>query len=157
MEAAAPPNNPGVIVRPPLVYAAGFVLGLVLQSTFPTTILPAALAPVSGFVVLLCGAALAMWSRRTMEAAGTATDPRLPATALVVNGPFRYSRNPMYLGRTLLYLGLALLANALWVLATLIPVLITVHFGVIKREERYLDRTFGDAYRRYRAAVRRWV
>ncbi len=92
-----------------------------------------------------------------MEAAGTATDPRMPATTLVVGGPFRYSRNPMYLGRTLLYLGLALLANAVWVVAALVPVQIVIHYGVIKREECYLDRRFGDAYRRYRALVRRWI
>ncbi len=152
-----PPDTAGVMVLPPLVYGAGFVLGLVLQSGLPRTILPPDLAAPIGFAVLLCGALLAMWSRRTMEAAGTATDPRLPATSLVVTGPFRFSRNPMYLGRTLLYLGLALLANALWVLAALVPVLAIIRYGVIEREERYLDRRFGDAYRQYRTLVRRWI
>lgn len=92
-----------------------------------------------------------------MESVHTNVHPSLPATTLVVAGPFRFSRNPMYLARTLLYVGLALLANALWVLAALVPLLIVMHYGVIKREERYLERQFGDAYLQYRAAVRRWL
>jgi len=75
----------------------------------------------------------------------------------VVTGPFRLSRNPLYLALTLMYVGLALLANALWVLVLLMPLLFMVHFGVVRREERYLERKFGDAYRAYRSRVRRYL
>ena len=92
-----------------------------------------------------------------MEGAGTNVNPSLPTTVLVVDGPFQFSRNPMYLARTLLYLGLGLLANALCVFVALLPLLVVMHHGVIKREERYLEGKFGDAYRQYRAAVRRWL
>ncbi len=155
--AAVPPDNPGVIVLPPLVYGAAFVVGTVLQWGFPRSILPADVAAPGGLAALAWGAILAIWSRRALESAHTAVHPSRPATVLVVTGPFRFSRNPMYLARTLLYVGLALLANALWVLAALVPVLIAIHYGVITREERYLERKFGDAYVHYRTAVRRWL
>ncbi|HUI27372.1 MAG TPA: isoprenylcysteine carboxylmethyltransferase family protein [Candidatus Kryptonia bacterium] len=151
------PDIPGVIVLPPLLYGGAFVAGSLLHQLLPQPILPLGVAPSIGVVVLVFGAALAVWSRRTMVDAGTSTNPSQPATALVVSGPFRFSRNPMYAARTLLYLGLALLANALCILATLAPVLVTLHYGVIKREERYLEAKFGDAYRDYRTRVRRWL
>jgi len=92
-----------------------------------------------------------------MESAGTPADPRRPATALVTSGPFRLSRNPMYVARTMLYVGLALLANALWALLMLVPLLVVVQYGVVAREERYLARRFGAAYHAYRARVRCWL
>jgi len=92
-----------------------------------------------------------------MEAAGTNANPALPATTLIVSGPFGFSRNPMYVARTILYLGLGLLMNALCVLAVLVPLLFVMQYGVIRREERYLEGKFGDAYRQYQAAVRRWL
>ncbi len=92
-----------------------------------------------------------------MEQAKTNVNPSLPATTLVTDGPFRFSRNPMYLARTLLYVGLGLLANSLAVLLTAVPLLMVVQHGVIKREEHYLEAKFGDAYRQYRARVRRWL
>ena len=128
-----------------------------MHSLFPKPIVTASIAPGIGVTLLAIGAALAVWSRRTMEGAGTNVNPSLPATVLVVDGPFRFSRNPMYLARTLLYLGLGLLANALCVFVALLPLLVVMHHGVIKREERYLEAKFGDAYRQYRAAVRRWL
>ena len=92
-----------------------------------------------------------------METAGTDVNPSLPATTLVIDGPFRFSRNPMYVARTILYLGLGLLMNALCVLAALVPLLLVMQYGVITREERYLEAKFGDAYRQYRSTVRRWL
>lgn len=145
-----------MLASPPLLYAGAFAIGSLCQWMVPTPILPAAVAGGAGLVVLLCGAVLAAWSRRTLEAESN-IHPALPAIALVVTGPFRLSRNPMYVARTLLYVGLALLANALWVLCVLVPLLVVVHYGVIRREERYLEVKFGDAYRRYRAGVRRWI
>jgi protein-S-isoprenylcysteine O-methyltransferase Ste14 len=150
-------DRPGVIAPPPFLYGAAFLVGSLLHWSFPKSALPSDIAPWAGVSLLSFGAILAVWSRRTLESAGTNVNPSLPATTLVVTGPFGFSRNPMYLARTLLYLGLALLANALCVLVLLVPLLLVMNYGVIKREERYLEAKFGEAYRRYRAAVRRWL
>jgi protein-S-isoprenylcysteine O-methyltransferase Ste14 len=75
----------------------------------------------------------------------------------VATGPFRFSRNPLYVALTLIYVGLALLTNALWVLVLIVPVLLLMHYGVVRREERYLEAKFGDAYRAYRSSVRRYL
>jgi protein-S-isoprenylcysteine O-methyltransferase Ste14 len=80
-----------------------------------------------------------------------------PTTVLVTEGPFRYSRNPIYLALTLLYLGVAFLVNAWWILLLVVPVLLVIRYGVIAREEVYLARKFGDAYRQYTTQVRRWL
>jgi protein-S-isoprenylcysteine O-methyltransferase Ste14 len=92
-----------------------------------------------------------------MHRVGSDPNPYKPATALAVHGPYRYTRNPMYLAMTIFYLGLTLLVNTLWPLVLLPAVLLVVQRGVINREERYLERTFGDAYRAYKARVRRWL
>lgn len=92
-----------------------------------------------------------------MESAGTNVNPSLPATTLVMTGPYAFSRNPMYVARTCLYLGLGLMVNALGILLALVPLLLVMHYGVIKREECYLEAKFGEAYRQYRSRVRRWL
>jgi len=153
----AAPDNAGIVAPAPVLYAAAFITGVFLHWRFPQPVLPLSMAPSAALALLAGGAVLAVWSRRTLESANTNVHPSLPATALVVSGPFRFSRNPMYLARTLLYVGLACLANALAVLALLVPLLAVVHYGIIRREEHYLETKFGDAYRRYRATVRRWL
>ena len=92
-----------------------------------------------------------------MKQAGTNINPLQPATSLVTTGPFRFSRNPLYLSLTLLFAGLSLILNSLWGLIALAPVLAILHFGVILREERYLEAKFGESYRQYRTQVRRWL
>jgi len=92
-----------------------------------------------------------------MHRAGTNVRPDRPATALVTGGPFRFSRNPLYVSLIALYLGITLLFDALWPLILLIPVLAFVHWGIVLREERYLELKFGDAYRDYKTRVRRWI
>ncbi len=159
---SAPPSvsaqdHAGVVAPAPIIYGGAFLLGALVHGLLPIPVLPLAAAPLIGIPLLACGAALAVWSRRTMERAGTNVHPARPAIRLVVTGPYGFSRNPMYLARTLLYVGLALLANALWILAAFVPLLAVIHYGVIAREERYLDAKFGDAYRQYRTRVRRWL
>jgi protein-S-isoprenylcysteine O-methyltransferase Ste14 len=89
--------------------------------------------------------------------AGTAAEPWRPSTALVTGGVYRFTRNPMYLAMVLLHLGLALAVDSAVALALLPSLLALVQAGVVLREERYLERRFGDEYRRYRASVRRWL
>jgi protein-S-isoprenylcysteine O-methyltransferase Ste14 len=92
-----------------------------------------------------------------MARAGTSFRTERPTTAIVTAGPFRYSRNPIYVALTLLYLGIGMVLNALWVLLLIVPVIAVMQRGVIAREERYLERKFGDEYRRYQVRVRRWL
>ncbi|HVO23288.1 MAG TPA: isoprenylcysteine carboxylmethyltransferase family protein [Candidatus Margulisiibacteriota bacterium] len=150
-------DSPNVVASPPLLYGVTFLAGVLLHGVFPKPITAPNVAIGSGLALLFVGTVAATWSRRAMEAAGTNANPALPATTLIVSGPFGFSRNPMYVARTILYLGLGLLMNALCVLAVLVPLLFVMQYGVIRREERYLEGKFGDAYRQYQAAVRRWL
>jgi protein-S-isoprenylcysteine O-methyltransferase Ste14 len=94
---------------------------------------------------------------RRLVAAGTNIPPNLPTTALVVDGIYARTRNPLYLGTTLVYLGLSIAAGSLWAILLALPLLWVIYVGVIAREERYLERKFGDSYRTYKQRVRRWV
>ena len=89
--------------------------------------------------------------------ARTSFDVRKPSTSLITTGPFRFSRNPIYLAMTLLQLGIGIAVDGVWILAALVRALVAMHYGVIVREERYLERKFGDAYRGYKTSVRRWL
>jgi len=146
-----------VVVLPPLLYGMGLAVGFLLQWLAPRAIVASATRYGAGGIVLALGLALAFWGRHHMERAGTNVNPREPTTALVVSGPFRFSRNPLYVALTLMYAGLAVVANAFWVLVLLVPVLLVLHSGVVRREERYLEAKFGEAYRQYRARVRRYL
>lgn len=150
-------DAPGVVAFPPLLYAATLGAGLVLQWLIPRHLLPPMPARLLGGLLLVGSGVIARWGERTMRRAGTNVDPRQPSLALVVEGPFRLSRNPLYLSLTGLYVGITLLVNALWPLLLLVPLLSVVHWGIIKREERYLEAKFGEPYRAYRARVRRWL
>lgn len=153
----SPRDAPNVVVLPPLLYGVALAVGFLLQWITPRALLSSSARYWAGGVVLALGLFVAAWGRRHMERAGTNVNPGLPTTALVVSGPFRFSRNPLYAALTLTYIGLALLANAFWVLVLLVPVLLVLHYGVVRREERYLEAKFGEAYRQYRARVRRYL
>jgi protein-S-isoprenylcysteine O-methyltransferase Ste14 len=149
-------DNPGVLARPPFIYGGAFLVVLVLRWFRPMPILTQPVALWAGFALLALGIGIALWGRKAMRAAGTNIDPMLPTTAIVASGPFRFSRNPLYLGLTLVYLGLTLVANTWWGIVVLIPLLFIMHRGVVLREERYLEGKFGESYREYRRAVRRY-
>ena len=92
-----------------------------------------------------------------MHGANTNISPLKPAVSLVTTGPFRFSRNPLYVAITFLYVGLTVLLNSWWGVVLLAPLLIVLHWGVVRREERYLELKFGDEYAEYRSRVRRYV
>lgn len=151
------PDRPNIIALPPLIYGVAFGLGLVGQVVFPVPFLPHPLAVWLGILLILVFIALAIAAFRALARAQTPFDARQPTTALVTDGAFRYSRNPMYLSMTLLYLGVAAVTNALWLLLLVVPLLVVIQRGVVVREEQYLAGKFGEAYQRYTARVRRWL
>jgi len=152
-------GNAGVIVPPPLVYLGTLVLALGLDYAVagPGPGLPGTARIVAGIALLLAGTAIPLSAIFRFRAAGTEVRPWMPSTALVTTGIYHYTRNPMYIGMSLIYAGIALLADSLIALAVLVPLLVAITYGVIMREERYLEVTFGEEYRRYKGRVRRWV
>jgi protein-S-isoprenylcysteine O-methyltransferase Ste14 len=111
----------------------------------------------AGVLLLAAGAALGVWGERAMHHRGTNVSPLKPSLTVVSDGPFRLTRNPLYLSLISLYLAVTLLVDALWPLLLLIPAVAITHYGIILREERYLEAKFGDMYRAYRQRVRRWL
>lgn len=151
-------DAPGVIAPPPLIYAAGLGAGWALGAVMPLGIpLAGGAERAAGLALIALGAALAAWAFRAFHRAGTNANPYRPATALATRGPFRFSRNPIYVALTLIYAGLALAFDAAWAFVLLPGVLVMMQYGVIHREERYLERRFGPTYAAYKAAVRRWL
>ena len=150
-------DTPKLVAPPPLIFAAGFAAGLVLNWLVPVHAFSTPPFRVAGRIVAVASGLLALWAAWTMRRAGTHIDPRRPATALVTHGPFRFTRNPLYLSLTLLSIGLGLLLDIPWVLAALIPTVVIVQKGVIRREETYLEAKFGNAYLEYKIKTRRWL
>jgi protein-S-isoprenylcysteine O-methyltransferase Ste14 len=150
-------DHPGVVVLPPLLYGGAFLLALLLRWWRPLPIAAPGVTLWPGIVISVLAIGIAIVARRTMEAAGTNVNPLLPTTAIVTTGPFRFSRNPLYVTLTLLTVGLTLAFDTWWGAILLLPVLAIMHFGVILREERYLERKFGEPYRDYRSRVRRYL
>jgi protein-S-isoprenylcysteine O-methyltransferase Ste14 len=155
--AAKPTDHAGVWVPPPLIYLLLFGLAIGMQQIVPLTVLPVIPARVAALIFLGCYVLLFGWSYRLFRRTHNSIVTVKPSTMLVVHGSYQLTRNPMYLGLVCLYIAAALWFEVAWALV-LVPLLVlVVQRLVITREERYLERTFGDAYRQYRAHVRRWV
>jgi protein-S-isoprenylcysteine O-methyltransferase Ste14 len=158
VEESQPPETAGVIAPPPLIFAGGFLCGLVIDRAVPQSRpWPAALRRVLAPILLAGGVLCMLAAVRTMWSARTTINPAAPVASLVTTGPFRFTRNPIYLGDTLFYTGLSLALGRRGPLVLLPAALALVERGVIRREERYLERRFGAPYRAYRARVRRWL
>jgi protein-S-isoprenylcysteine O-methyltransferase Ste14 len=149
-----------VIAPPPLMALAVVVLGFALDWLMPAYLLTVLLTRmeriVVGLILIAAGAALAIPALRGFRSAGTHVEPWKPSTALVTDGIFARLRNPMYVGVTFGLTGIAFLLASDWMLVMVIFFVPTLHFGVVKREERYLEAKFGDAYRQYKARVPRY-
>ena len=145
-------DNPGIRVPPPLIYLLPLVAGLVLDRRLHVPLLPRRVARPLGWALFGSSWVVGGWFIRTIQKADTPIRTDRPVPSLVTDGPFRYTRNPGYLGLAMLYAGIATLRNSLWAI-----LLLAVVVYVIGREERYLERTFGEEYLAYKARVRRWV
>ena len=151
-------ESAGIIAPPPVLYLGALVMGYIMHVISPQPIFVSfSVGGWLGILLLGLSAFFARWSFVTMRKVGTTANPRKPSAALVINGPFRLSRNPIYLAMTGLYLGVTFFANSWWPLVLLAPLLLVMHWGVILREERYLAKQFGQAYLEYKSRVRRWL
>ena len=153
-----PADTANVIIRPPIAWALAVLAGLALQWVAPLPFMPAE-APAGwlGGMVFVLALALVAWAIATITRAGSNVPTNMPSTTIVQTGPYRFTRNPIYLGMFLGLVGLAIGFDSLWLFGTLAPFALVIRYGVVAREEAYLERKFGDAYRHYRARVRRWL
>jgi protein-S-isoprenylcysteine O-methyltransferase Ste14 len=145
------------LLRPPLVYLGSIALGLGLHWVRPVRLLPPSLGTPIGAVLVVAGGALFVSAVRAFRAAGTSVPGNRPTTVIVRSGPYRVTRNPIYLAFTLVQLGLASWVDSLWLGVTLLPAVGLMGGVVIPREERYLEARFPSEYAAYKASVRRWL
>ncbi len=150
-------DNPGVLVFPPLLYGAALLVVIALRWFWPLRIPAHDAVFWLGTALLAAGIGVAVWGKKTMDRAGTNVNPRRPTTAIVTGGPFRYTRNPLYLAITMILLGISFVIDTWWGIIVIVPVLLIMHFGVVRREERYLEQKFGENYLQYKRAVRRYL
>jgi protein-S-isoprenylcysteine O-methyltransferase Ste14 len=150
------PDHPGVIIFPPLLFLLALLAMLGLHWLWP---LPMG-EPVAfwiGVALIALGPCLAIWGALTMRKSGTAVSPYHSSTAIVTSGPFRFSRNPLYLALILLLSGITLAIDTWWGFIVLVPTVLSLHYGIVLREESYLERKFDGIYREYKTKVRRYL
>lgn len=150
-------DHPRVIVFPPILMGGAMVVGAIFDWLRPFPLLPRLPARIAGVALLVAGALLARSAKAAMNRVGTNVRPDRPTTALALDGPYRRTRNPIYIAGLTVCLGVACLVNSLWSFLLMIPLALLIHFGVVLREERYLTAKFGDSYRALLARVPRWL
>jgi protein-S-isoprenylcysteine O-methyltransferase Ste14 len=150
-------DRPGVPIAPPLLFVLPILVSLALEWLVPTGFMHGALRWVLGALLVFVGIALNVGGFITQKRAGTDPIPFNPSTRIVVQGLYRFTRNPMYIGFALWTLGLAILVDSAWMLLAVPIGLILTDRIVITREERYLERKFGEEYLDYKRRVRRWI
>jgi protein-S-isoprenylcysteine O-methyltransferase Ste14 len=150
----------GVIARPPLLYLACLVLGFALDRLLPLQSTLAEVALIrwtAGGGLIAIGVAVMAAGIRNFSRAATPVPTNQPVRALVTTGIHGWSRNPIYVGMFLLYAGIGIAARSEWSLVLALPLFVILRYGVVAREEAYLERRFGEPYRDYKARVRRWL
>ena len=148
---------PAIVVLPPVLVGGVLLIGVLLELVWPRPLLPIVPARVLGGSIFVLSGLLAHLAQRAMRRAGTNVLPTQPTLALVTDGPFRYTRNPLYVAACGVYLGVALWVNGLAPLLLFLPMALVLHWGIVRREEEYLSSKFGSEYAAYRARVPRWI
>ena len=150
-------NSPGIKVPPPLFYLVGFLFAYAINRFYPIPMCGYPLSVILALLFLIPSAVIGLWSLLEFWHAKTNLRPYKPSSFLVVIGPYRITRNPMYLSLTLLYIGLGLMLHIAWTFIFLPAIIFIMHVYVIRREESYLESRFGEQYRSYKKMVRRWL
>jgi protein-S-isoprenylcysteine O-methyltransferase Ste14 len=150
-------DSPGVHVPPPLFYIAAIAAGALLRRYVPLTIGWGAPRVIAAVLFVALFLLLLLWTFGWFALRHTTVIPNRPANVLILDGPFRFTRNPLYLAMAFLTIGVGLWLNTWWVLILLLPAVAAVDRLVIAREEAYLLRRFGDEYEAFTARVRRWL
>ena len=150
-------DHAGVRFPPPFIYLSFLVAGLLLSRVRPLTVVPASYATVFGIAFIVVAIAVAVAGFRELRRHETTVRPDQPSSTIVNSGPYRFTRNPLYLSLATLYLGIGLWTNSLWVILLLVPLLFVMTRQVIAREEAYLERAFGDTHLNYKSQARRWL
>lgn len=150
-------DNPNVIAPPPLIFFGGFLLGGIITWFYSFPIMPSGLAILLGNLFLLAGIAIIALIYLQMRKARTNIEPWKPTTKILETGFYKISRNPIYLAMIVIYLAFSFLLNSIWFLPFLPVVLLVIYYGVILREEKYLENKFGEEYLDYKKRVRRWI
>ncbi|MEQ8710602.1 MAG: isoprenylcysteine carboxylmethyltransferase family protein [Rhodospirillales bacterium] len=151
-----PPDRADVIAHPPVLYGGFLMIGAIMDRLVPLVVLPDSLNP-AGWVLVIFSFAIGLAAVFRFVSRGISVPTHTPTSGLVTDGLYRYSRNPIYLALTLIYIGTSLIAGWFWPLLLLLPLLPLMHYGVIRREEDYLNAKFGTEYQAYRKAVRRYL
>jgi protein-S-isoprenylcysteine O-methyltransferase Ste14 len=149
-------DHPDVVIFPPILFAVSLAAGLIAHRFCPYRLDATWLRWLGGGLAVLSLVA-GLWGERTMKAAGTNVRPDRPALTIVEGGPFAHSRNPLYLSVMGLFTGVGVALASPAFLAFVVPMAIVLHYGVVSREEAYLEEKFGEVYRAYKARVRRWI
>ena len=157
MSKMAPADNPGVIAFPPLIWLVNAVISVLVHLFIPVPIMSYNICLVCGIFFIILAPTLALLAFRTMKAAGTNILPSEPALTIVRNGPFRFTRNPVYVSFCLLQIALGFFLNDWITLLFVIPLSVVFHYGVVLREEKYLAAKFGEPYLQYKREVHRWI
>jgi protein-S-isoprenylcysteine O-methyltransferase Ste14 len=153
-------DTAGVIARPPLLFLGALLLGLASDHLVPWPFAVPAGDWGPGIIavaLIVIGLTLGITGIRNFSRSATPVPTNQPTRALVTKGIHSWTRNPIYLGIFLIYGGIAVAARSPWALILTLPLALTIDYGVVAREEAYLERRFGDAYRDYKARVRRWL
>ena len=149
---------PDIVVLPPVLVGGTLLIGVLIHyALWTVTLLPTVLARVLGVAIFISAGILAHFAHLAMKRVGTNVLPTQPTLALATDGPYRFSRNPLYIAALGVYLGVTLWVNGLAPLLLMLPMTWLLHWGIVLREERYLKSKFGDAYQSYQIAVRRWL
>jgi len=152
------PDTSNAVIRPPIAWVLAFAVGLGLDWLYPLPFMPASPLRVwCGVAVFGTGLVIALWAIVMISRAGSHVETVKPTTSIVTAGPYRFTRNPIYLGMLFGQIGLAIAFDSLWLLATMLPFYWVLRYGVIAREEVYLERKFGADYLSFKSRVRRWL
>jgi protein-S-isoprenylcysteine O-methyltransferase Ste14 len=157
MKSIDPKDHPGVIAFPPAIWLLCAVVSGLVHFIFPSRITSFGVSLSIGIALAVVALALVTWAVRVMRAVGTNVRPSQPTLTIVRAGPYRFTRNPMYLALCLLLVALGFFLNDWMALLIVLPFALVLHYGVILREERYLEAKFGDQYLALKRNVRRWL